>query len=142
MMGLSLCLPSEKQFLNMNKNFQGDVLNLVKQIPQGKVTTYGEIARELTGSVGAARAVGQAVAKNPYPIIKPLQGLRGRGAEPHIPCHRVVKSDGDIGGYSLGVDTKIRLLREEGIEIKDGKVANFEKTLFRFKGKTLRFVTD
>ncbi|MBK5190571.1 MAG: MGMT family protein [Methanosarcinales archaeon] len=142
MMGLSLCLPSEKQFLNMNKNFQGDVLNLVKQIPQGKVTTYGEIARELTGSVGAARAVGQAVAKNPYPIIKPLQGLRGRGAEPHIPCHRVVKSDGDIGGYSLGVDTKIRLLREEGIEIKGGKVANFEKTLFRFKGKTLRFVTD
>ena len=117
-------------------------MNLVKQIPQGKVTTYGEIARELTGSVGAARAVGQAVAKNPYPIIKPLQGLRGRGAEPHIPCHRVVKSDGDIGGYSLGVDTKIRLLREEGIEIKDGKVANFEQTLFRFKGKTLRFVTD
>ncbi len=115
---------------------------MVKQIPRGKVTTYGEIAREITGSVRAARAVGQAVAKNPYPVIKPLQGLRGRGAEPHIPCHRVVKSDGDVGGYSLGVDTKIRLLRAEGVEIKGGKVANFEQTLFRFNGKTLRFVTD
>jgi len=126
----------------MNENFQAEVLNLVKQIPRGKVTTYGEIARKLTGSVRAARAVGQAVANNPYPIIKPLQGLRGRGAEPHIPCHRVVRSDGDVGGYSLGVDTKIRLLRAEGIEIQGGRVANFEQTLFRFEDETLRFVTD
>jgi hypothetical protein len=126
----------------MNENFQAEVLNLVKQIPWGKVTTYGEIARELTGSVRAARAVGRAVAKNPYPVIKPLQGLRGRGAESHIPCHRVVKSDGDVGGYSLGVDTKIKLLSEEGIEIQGGKVANFEQTLFRFNDETLRFVTD
>jgi O-6-methylguanine DNA methyltransferase len=112
----------------MSENFQADVLNLVKQIPVGRVTTYGEIARELTGSVRAARAVGQAVAKNPTPV--------------QIPCHRVVRSDGDVGGYTLGVNTKIRLLREEGIEIKGGKVANFEETLFRFKEETLRFVTD
>ena len=138
--GLSQCLPSEK--LNMNENFQAEVLNLVKQIPGGKVTTYGKIARELTGSVRAARAVGRAVAKTPYPIIKPLQGLRGRGAEPHIPCHRVVRSDGNVGGYKLGVDTKIKLLNDEGIEIKGGKVANFERTLFRFNDETLRFVTD
>jgi len=111
-----------------SENFQGDVLNLVKQIPRGKVTTYGEIARELTGSVRAARAVGQAVAKNPNPV--------------QIPCHRVVKSDGDVGGFSLGVATKIRLLRAEGVELRGGKVANFEQTLFRFTGKTLRFVTD
>ena len=128
MMGLSLCLPSEKLCLNMSEKFQADVLNLVKQIPKGKVTTYGEIAREITGSVRAARAVGQAVAKNPNPV--------------QIPCHRVVKSDGDVGGFSLGVATKIRLLRAEGVEIKGGKVANFEQTLFRFTGKTLRFVTD
>ncbi len=101
----------------MSKNFQEAVLNRVKQIPEGKVTTYGEIAREISGSVRAARAVGQAVAKNPYPII--------------IPCHRVVRSDGNVGGYSLGVEKKIRLLRAEGVEIKGRKVVNFEKALFR-----------
>jgi O-6-methylguanine DNA methyltransferase len=123
----------------MDEDFQEAVLNLVKQIPEGKVTTYGEIAKEITGSV---RAVGQAVAKNPYPLI--------------IPCHRVVRSNGDVGGYSLGVDKKIRLLREEGIEIKGRKVVNFEKILFKKsqfqikmairekKGEKelLRFVTD
>ena len=113
----------------MSKNFQADVLDWVKQIPRGKVTTYGEIARELTGSVRAARAVGQAVAKNPYPM--------------RIPCHRVVRSTGEVGGYSLGVAAKIRLLREEGVEIKAGRVENFEQKLFRFKDEEpLRFVTD
>jgi O-6-methylguanine DNA methyltransferase len=114
----------------MDGKFQEEVLDLVKQIPEGKVTTYGEIAREITGSVRAARAVAQAVAKNPYPLI--------------IPCHRVVRSDGDVGGYSLGVDKKIGLLRAEGIEIKGRKVVNFEETIFRFEKveKELRFVTD
>ncbi len=102
----------------MDKNFHEAVLKLVKQIPEGKVTTYGEIAREITGSVHAARAVGQAVATNPYPIV--------------VPCHRVVRSDGDIGGYSLGVDKKIRLLSAEGAEIKGRKVLNFEQRLFLF----------
>ncbi|MCK4398339.1 MAG: MGMT family protein [Methanophagales archaeon] len=102
----------------MDKNFHEAVLKLVKQIPEGKVTTYGEIAREITGSVHAARAVGQAVATNPYPIV--------------VPCHRVVRSDGDIGGYSLGVDKKIRLLSAEGVEIKGRKVLNFEQRLFLF----------
>lgn len=112
----------------MSDKFQEDVLSLVKRIPRGKVTTYGELARELTGSARAARAVGQAVAKNPRPIS--------------VPCHRVVRSNGDVGGYSLGVAQKIKLLREEGVEIKGGKVLNFEQHLLRFKGETLRFVTD
>ncbi|NQE06697.1 Methylated-DNA--protein-cysteine methyltransferase [ANME-1 cluster archaeon GoMg1] len=102
----------------MDGYFQDAVLNLVKQIPEGKVTTYGEIARELTGSVRAARAVGQAVATNPYPIV--------------VPCHRVVRSDGDIGGYSSGVEKKIKLLSAEGVEIKGRKVVKFEETLFLF----------
>ena len=102
----------------MDGNFQEAVLNLLKQVPKGKVTTYGEIAREITGSVRAARAVGQAVAANPYPVV--------------VPCHRVVRSDGDVGGYSLGVDKKIRLLSEEGVEIKGRKVLNFEQRLFLF----------
>ena len=105
----------------MDGNFQEAVLNLLKQVPKGKVTTYGEIAREITGSVRAARAVGQAVAANPYPVV--------------VPCHRVVRSDGDVGGYSLGVDKKIRLLSEEGVEIKGRKVLNFEQTLFLFDFK-------
>jgi len=93
-------------------------LKLVKQIPKGKLMTYGEIARELTGSVRAARAVGQAVAKNPYPVV--------------VPCHRVVRSDGGIGGYGSGVEKKIKLLSEEGVEIKGRKVLNLEQRLFLF----------
>ncbi len=96
-------------------------MNRVKQIPKGKVTTYGEIARAITGKVSAARAVGQAVARNPYPII--------------IPCHRVVRSSGDLGGYSLGVAKKIGLLSAEGIEIIGGKVLDFERVLFLFQEK-------
>lgn len=103
----------------MAGNFQVAVLNKVKQIPKGEVTTYGEIARAITGSVRAARAVGQAVAKNPYPII--------------IPCHRVVRTNGDVGGYSLGMETKIKLLREEEVLILGEKVRNLEEILFRFE---------
>ena len=103
----------------MAGNFQVAVLNKVKQIPKGEVTTYGEIARAITGSVRAARAVGQAVAKNPYPII--------------IPCHRVVRTNGDVGGYSLGMETKIKLLREEGVLILGEKVRNHKEILFRFE---------
>jgi len=102
----------------MDGNFQEEVLKLVKQIPKGKLMTYGEIARELTGSVRAARAVGQAVAKNPYPVV--------------VPCHRVVRSDGDIGGYGSGMEKKIKLLSEEGVEIKGRKVLNLEQRLFLF----------
>ena len=108
----------------MTTNFQEAVLNLVKQIPRGRVTTYGTIAKEITGSVRAARAVGHVVAKNQYPII--------------IPCHRVVRSSGDVGGYNLGVDKKIKLLSAEGLEIKGTKVLKFEKTLFLFD----KFVAD
>jgi len=84
----------------------------------GKVTTYGAIALELTGSVRAARAVGQAVAKNPYPIT--------------IPCHRVVRTDGDVGGYFFGVETKIKTLREEGLVIIGRRVQNLAKVVFLF----------
>lgn len=112
----------------MSKQFQADVLNLVKQIPKGRVTTYGELARALTGSVHAARAVGQAVAKNPTPVT--------------IPCHRVVRSDGAVGGYKLGVAAKTELLNEEGLTIRNGKVVNFEQILFRFEAETPRFLTD
>lgn len=112
----------------MHRNFHVRVLELVKQIPYGKVTTYSEIARALTGSVRAARAVGRAVARNPYPL--------------EIPCHRVVRCDGSVGGYRLGVEAKIRRLQAEGLEIEDGRVLNFETRLFRYPEPEYRFVTD
>ena len=127
-MGLFRRLLLDKLIRNMSEKFHADVLNLVKQIPKGRVTTYGEIARALTGSVRYARAVGQAVGKNPTPI--------------DIPCHRVIRSDGALGEYKLGVTAKIKLLSEEGIAIEGGKVVNFEHILFRFNAETPRFLTD
>lgn len=82
-------------------------LYLVSKIPKGRVTTYKEIAIA-TGNVKAYRAIGNILASNPNPI--------------KIPCHRVVRSDGNVGGYSRGVKEKIRILRKEGIEIENGVV--------------------
>ena len=86
------------------------VYHLVKQIPRGKVTTYGAIARALK-QPGASRRVGQILKRNPSPII--------------VPCHRVIRSDGRIGGYCGNNPSKIRrklmLLKSEGIKFKTGK---------------------
>lgn len=72
------------------------------KVPAGKTVTYAELARR-AGSPGAARAVGQAMAKNPWPVV--------------IPCHRVVAGNGRLGGYSGrgGVATKRKLLQLEGV---------------------------
>lgn len=81
--------------------FEREVLAAVRRIPRGQVMTYRAIAQAL-GQPGAARAVGAACARNPLPLL--------------IPCHRVVRSDGSLGGYSLrgGVVLKRRLLEGEG----------------------------
>jgi len=91
------------------------------KIPSGKVTTYGLIAKKL--DTKAYRAVGNACRNNPY--------------APRVPCHRVVKSDGTIGGFAgktkgKTVQNKIELLRREKVQVKDGKIIDFEKVLFRF----------
>ena len=82
-------------------NFQIKVWNEIKKIPYGEVRTYKQIAESI-GHPDSSRAVANACAKNPY--------------APIIPCHRVVRTDGSLGGYSGlgGVETKIRLLTEEG----------------------------
>lgn len=97
-------------------SFQDKVLALTKKIPKGKVTTYKEIAKAL--KTKAYRAVGKALKNNKTPIT--------------IPCHRVVSSDGTLGGYKgkLNSKEKIRLLKKEGIEIKDNKIIDFKKKLF------------
>ena len=90
--------------------------NLLEQIPKGKITTYKELAKKL--ETKGYRAIGQIVGAN----------LNA----PKIPCHRVVKSDGALGGYAFGIDKKIEILASEGVQIFDGKVVDFEKKLHRF----------
>jgi len=84
--------------------FQRSVLVAEHRIPRGWVSTYGRIARAL-GQQGAARAVGRALARNPFPIV--------------IPCHRAIRSDGELGGYQGGVGMKRALLQMEGVEISE-----------------------
>lgn len=78
--------------------FQREVIAAVQSIPRGKTLTYGEVAL-LAGRPGAARAVGQVMARNPFAIV--------------IPCHRVVSRKG-LGGFGWGLDIKKRLLELEG----------------------------
>jgi methylated-DNA-[protein]-cysteine S-methyltransferase len=82
--------------------FQRAVLTAIAKIPFGETRSYGWVARAI-GKPGAARAVGQALHTNPIPII--------------IPCHRIVASDGSLGGYGGGVPMKIKLLRLEGVAV-------------------------
>ena len=85
-------------------NFQRQVLLATLQIPRGQIVTYGEIARRI-GNPKSMRAVGQALGRNPIPIV--------------IPCHRVIASNGSLGGYSGGggLETKAKLLQLEGAQL-------------------------
>jgi len=102
-------------------DFSNKVYSLTKKIPKGKITTYKEIAKRL--HTRAYRHVGQALKKNPHSFPK--------GG--NVPCHRVVCSDGSLGGYAgkLNSRKKINLLKKEGIEIKNNRIIYFEKRLFR-----------
>ena len=81
------------------------------------ISTYAEIAKSLDSK--AYRAVGNAMANNPQPIS--------------VPCHRIVRSDGSLGGYALGINKKIQLLKKEVILIKDNKIVDFENKFYQFK---------
>jgi len=85
--------------------FQIKVWNYLKKIPKGKLRTYSQVAKAINKPL-AVRAVANAIGKNPFP--------------PMIPCHRVVRSDGSLGGYSGegGVTTKKVLLKKEKIHLK------------------------
>ncbi len=97
-------------------SFNENVWKLCSKVPKGKVTTYKEIAKAL--KTKAYRAVGNALHANPY--------------APRVPCHRVVNSNGCLNGYSGGMMKRLTLLRKEGIKVKNGKIMNFEKALYRF----------
>ena len=94
--------------------FSDRVYRLTKKIPEGRVSTYKMMAEKL--GCRAYQAVGNALNKNPY--------------SPEVPCHRVVNSDGGIGGFANGYKNKLKMLGKEGVKIKDGKIMDFEKVLF------------
>lgn len=102
-------------------DFQKRVYNLLRKVPKGKVTTYGALAKKLKSS---PRAVGQAMRTNPF--------------APRVPCHRVINSDGSIGGFKgktkgKAITEKIAMLRKEGVEIKNNRVN--KHLLFSFHHK-------
>jgi methylated-DNA-[protein]-cysteine S-methyltransferase len=105
------------------KTFNEQCYQLLQRIPKGRVVTYGDIAHAL--NTKAYQAVGNAMAANPNPII--------------VPCHRVVKSNGEVGNYALGRDRKIELLRSEGIRIENNKVVDFNAVRYQFTDKEESF---
>ncbi|WXG42750.1 MAG: MGMT family protein [Promethearchaeati archaeon SRVP18_Atabeyarchaeia-1] len=111
-------------------DFQKRVYELMTKIPRGKVTTYGELAKAMGGSK-FSRAVGNAARDNPF--------------APKVPCHRVIRSSGDIGGFSgetsgENVERKIKMLREEGVSVDSAGRIDLRKYLV--KGEDLRKATQ
>ena len=86
-------------------------------VPAGRVVSYQELARAV-GKPRSARAVGNALNKNPY--------------APRVPCHRVVKASGDVGGFAHGTEKKIRLLESEGIKISNKRILDFNLVFYKF----------
>lgn len=96
-------------------NFYEKVYAKLRQVPKGKVTTYKSLARAVGSK--AYRAVGTCMNKNPY--------------APQVACHRVINSDGKIGGFASGTQNKIKMLKAEGVQVVNGKV-NLKKYGFKF----------
>jgi methylated-DNA-[protein]-cysteine S-methyltransferase len=95
--------------LSLCTEFQQLVLRAEHRIPRGSVSTYQLIARHL-GRINGARAVGNALANNPFPVI--------------VPCHRAIRSDRYFGGYQGGLEMKLALLEMEGISVSNaGRVS-------------------
>ena len=87
--------------------FQRRVYAAVKRIPRGQTRSYRWVAEQL-GNPGLARAVGQALNRNPWPET--------------VPCHRIIRADGSLGGYAWGPAKKRRLLRREGARVATNPV--------------------
>ena len=109
--------PEDEKKLATLSPYQQAILRILAEVPKGKVTTYGDLARELAKrdskySPNASRAVGTT--------------MRNNVCGPYIPCHRVIKSDGSIGNFRGGepgaVDEKIKMLRDEGVHVIRGKI--------------------
>ncbi len=109
-------MPSNQKELKVSA-FAKKVYDATSMIPKGRVSTYGAIARAIERE-SASRAVGGILRRNPWQI--------------RVPCHRVVRSDGSVGGYggAEGGPRKIKLLAHEGVSVRDNRVQDFEKIFF------------
>ncbi len=103
----------------ISKNLQKQVYNAVKTVPKGMVTTYGEISQAI--GLKSSRLIGKILSLN--------TDFKS------IPCYKVVKSNGHVSGYNQGINKKIRLLKADGITVKNFKIVNFKEKLFKFSGK-------
>jgi methylated-DNA-[protein]-cysteine S-methyltransferase len=97
-------------------NLEHKVYKKLLEVPKGKVTTYSELAKSV-GLKNGQRVIGRIMSKNPFPVV--------------IPCHRVILSNGRIGGYAWGEKIKTNMLTKEGIQIKNGKILNHDM-IYRF----------
>ena len=88
-----------------------EVYKKLLKVQKGKVTTYSDLAKAV-GLKNGQRVIGMIMKNNPFPVI--------------IPCHRVVKFNGEIGGYAYGEKIKSNMLSKEGITIKNGKILDFD----------------
>jgi O-6-methylguanine DNA methyltransferase len=100
----------------MNQLHLTKLQNFLLKIPKGKITTYKEIGRAM--GIKGYRYIGWLLGKNPEPD--------------KYPCYKVICTNGSLGGYSGGIKDKIQRLQNDGIEIKNGKVFNFERVFFKF----------
>ena len=96
-------------------SFSQAVLELIKQVPPGKLVSYSQLAK-LLGKPGAARAVGNALHRNAQPVV--------------VPCHRVVAENGGLGGYANGPAAKRALLQKEGVYVNNNRVVNWPQLRF------------
>lgn len=107
-----ITMSDKRTKISMSKPIRNnDVYDLLLKIPAGKVSTYGDLARAL-GNPSASRTIGRILGENPNPI--------------KVPCHRVVMSNGQIGGYAYGTARKRQLLEKEGVSLTNGIVQNFK----------------
>lgn len=99
---------SELKLAPIGNEFRQNVWKILKEIPYGETTTYGEISKQLAKNMKkekmSAQAVGGAVGHNPISII--------------IPCHRVIRKSGSLTGYAGGIDKKVKLLEIEGVDMR------------------------
>jgi methylated-DNA-[protein]-cysteine S-methyltransferase len=105
--GRELRLPSDALDLGGATAFQRHVYDELRRVPFGRVVTYGELGARV-GRPRGARAVGQAVGRNPLPLV--------------IPCHRVVAAGGRLGGFGAGLAWKRALLSHEGWTVQNGRI--------------------
>ncbi len=98
-----------KYYLDVHENLK-IIYRKAQEIPFGKVISYGGLSKAIFGNMHYSRFVGYAMHVNPLPII--------------IPCHRVVRSNGEVGGFSSGTGNKIKMLEAEGVKITNGRIGS------------------